>query len=52
MKAILTKLDNGYTLTLVEDDYHPDTGEKMGEQKQRLVFERKEDAVAKITEVM
>lgn len=55
MRAILTKLDNGYTLTISEEEVIPNpdaAGNIVREKKQRLVFENKEAALAKITEVM
>jgi hypothetical protein len=53
MKTIATKLDNGYTLTIV----HPAVPESAAviavpEWKQRLVFENKEALIAKLVEVL
>lgn len=52
MKVIINKLDNGYTASITEEEFHPDTGEKTGEEKQRLVYERKEDLITKLTEIL
>ena len=57
MKAILTKLDNGYTLTVMSEEERqledqPGRPVIKEEKKQRLVFESKEAAIARITEVM